>query len=226
MISKKYSIIFIDIDGVLRDICTKIKEVMFKQYQLKPEAEDDYDFAKWYPSYGEEIYDLLFDKHVKEIFGDAKPFKYAIDNLISIYKKCTYSFNDNRGKTKVYLLSKQDDQRKQITNNWLEKNAVSIIMPRIYVDSESNDKNKREKWQIINKAIDYLQNLNLNTSILFIDDSEEELNNVRKNCKRSNIDIVCIDRSYNQNWKGDRVKSFNDITIDKNMNVTIKKMKE
>ncbi len=105
-------IVAVDIDGVLRDIITKINEVYKREYPSHNIKEiKEWGLHKSYPI-GHGIYHFVFEKHAKEIFTYAKPYDYAVEFCRRLRYSAGY----------LILCSTQSLKCQKYTLEWLDLN--------------------------------------------------------------------------------------------------------
>lgn len=208
LLKRKYAQIFLDIDGVIRNVQKEIERVIFEKYKVKIENPDSYELSTQFPSLGKEVYDIIFKENVEEIYGDAEPMVGAIEKIFELHDIISYRFNPNRYGVKIFYLTRQNEQRASITNAWLDKYEIKNLFPVVYVGEEFK---YQEKSQVIEKSIKMT-----GKKCLFIDDSVDELNKVNEINDKEYVDCVCLTQPYNLNWKGYRIDSIDKLQIDRN----------
>lgn len=149
--------IILDTDGVIRNFSGRLQEV-YKSYH--PDYEivpiTDYKLEYFYPK--NEIYEFIYEKHIKEIFEDALPFEGALEFVkelkknyhvilcssqpnreaiaatIMWYNKHKVPFNDilfTETKWQYPATFLIDDSPTQIENAIKEKSKIDLVIPFI-----------------------------------------------------------------------------------------------
>ena len=104
----------IDLDNVIRDFTGKVKQVYFREHPShKLIREDIYNLVPWFPI-GKDINDFVFNKHAREIYLNAPPYKGAI-NFLHYLRKSNHL---------TIVTSQPSDLTTELTEMWISKNAL------------------------------------------------------------------------------------------------------
>lgn len=173
----------IDVDGTIKMWAEKLEEVYkkdFPNHWYRPVNEQKTYKTSNHYELGDGIFKYFQDTRANEIYLGAKPYPGAVEFM-----------REMTGKAYITIVTKQPSTKLDIlTLNWLTKNQIAFDEIRY-----TQDKSKINGLDVI------------------LDDCTENLvkisqENMRTN--RKNVFPMCMDRPWNQDWDGLRVKSYDD----------------
>lgn len=180
----------IDADGVLRDFVGKLEQVYdrevlrtgFKGFPYTVEWRQP--VTKYgiheFFSIGNNIYDFAFREHAKEIFLEAKPYPGAMEFMDKLFRDHTIIIATAQSNTSLIMY----------TTEWLDLHSIPY----------------HEFYATLNGV------KNVQADLL-LDDCTKNLIDFDENEIEFGKPIsypICMDRPWNQDWKGYRVHSFED----------------
>jgi len=191
----KYKFVFVDVDGVLRNFIAKLREVFEREFpQEKILSEKEYDLRGW-STLGDKIFPWVVEgKAAKEIFMYAPPHEDALNALKEW-------LNQEQDSVKFAIITRQRNDRIQWTRTWLNQHGINGKIPIYYTIDKAGVISTvlREESEKNGETI-------LPEKVVLIDDSPVELDNARL----VGINAVCISRSWNEDWKGERISDLSE----------------
>ena len=187
----KYKIVFVDVDGVLRDLISKMKEVFKRDFpQERIVREDDYDLTLW-STLKKDIFPWVFEGESAElIFTQAEPHHKSLEAL----KNWLDSANNY---PKFFIVSHQAGFRIGWTESWLKKHRLWGKIPLFC----TIDKLRVMRSVIAEESQKAGFEIPASQTIL-LDDNPREL----KLALQAGIDALCVNQSWNQEWDAPRIK--------------------
>ncbi len=177
--------IAIDVDGILRDFVGKLEQVFDREYDCNGRREPItkygiHEFFSVDNDYGKfDIYDFAFKENAREIFLRAKPYPGAMRFMDKLFKDHTVIIATAQSNTNLIMY----------TTEWLDLH--SIPYHEFYATLNGN------------KSID---------ADMLLDDYTKNLVDFEHGTifefDRPVRQPICMDRPWNQDWIGDRIKTF------------------
>ncbi len=187
----------IDVDGVLRDFCGSLVNVVKEKYphylkdEFKPEIEPSLDggmITEWYLANNfsctkEELQKIYWRDHADKIMGDGAPMYGAIKKMYDLF-----DWADDNNHTLVCITSQKPEARYH-TLSWLGKYGMNF--DTVYF------RKGREKWKV---NVDYL-----------VDDSPNN-HQAWVSGRGMQEGFILMDAPYNQHVKSPhRIKSLDEV---------------
>ena len=187
----------IDVDGVLRDFCGSLVNVVKEKYphylkdEFKPEVEPSLDggmITEWYLANNfsctkKELQQIYWKDHAHTIMGDGQPMYGAIKKMYDLF-----DWADENGHTLVCVTSQKAEARHH-TLTWLGKYGMNF--DTVYF------RRGREKWKV---DVDYL-----------VDDSPNNFNAWIEG-RGMEEGFILMDAPYNQHLKSNfRIKGLDQV---------------
>jgi|GEM_PF-2050580 len=188
----KYKIVFIDIDGVLRNFVAKMKEIFLRDFPHEHIIrEDRYDLREW-TSIKDRIFPWVTDTDSARII-----FTEAPEHPRSMIVFLSWLNRSDGGFPKFFIVTHQIGLRVEWTRFWLKQRSIWGKIPVFYTFDKPG----------IMKFIIEQQNVITETMIeprhcILLDDNIKEL----QGAEAIGIDTLCIDRTWNQEWPGPKIK--------------------
>lgn len=183
---------YIDIDGCLRDFVGAVDRLYKEQFpNEEPVQVDSYALNLRYPRWGEDTWDITFRQYVDRLFNfDAIPYEGAIGAV---------NWLSSQDDVIVKLLSKQDQLRQGVTDNWLDKQEIDPTIERIYI-------NEISKGEYILGEDDLL-------TTVVIDDSPDEIESVEGIVNYSIMVIRDWNKMFREAWNGLQIDDVDERTL-------------
>ena len=177
----------IDVDGVLRDFCDGLTNVVYEHYPqyLKKDfveinhwqLENNFDCTK------KDLQEIYWYKYADKIMGNSNPIYGAIEQMYNLFE---WADENNHS---VVCVTSQKEHAYHYTLSWLGKYGLNF--DTIYF------RKGREKWQT---PVDYL-----------VDDSPNNWHSWKKN-RGYESGFILMDRPYNQHLKSTcRIKELKEV---------------
>ncbi|NQS96933.1 MAG: hypothetical protein HQ591_00610 [candidate division Zixibacteria bacterium] len=192
-IESEHILVFVDIDGVLRNFVKKMKEVFADDFPgERIIREDDYDLTLW-TTIGKNIFPWVMEGGSAEnIFTQAEPHYKSLQALQNWLK--------SPGKyPKFFIVSHQVGSRIKWTEAWLKEHQLDDGLPVYY----TTDKTKVMK-SIIQSESDIMGEVIPPEKTILLDDNPKELSAAAL----ADIKTICIDRTWNQNCNAKRIRNL------------------
>ena len=188
----KYKLVFVDIDGVLRDFVAKMKEVFQEDFPNERIIREDlYDLREW-STIGDKIFPWVTDtESAGRIFADAPEHPRSMQAFQQWLDKVDGGF------PRFVIVTHQKGKRVGWTRKWLTDRGIRGRLPVYYT---------LDKPAVMESVIGEVSE-EIGTSIspqecVLLDDNISEL----EGAYRIGVNTVCISRSWNQQWKGERIE--------------------
>lgn len=194
-IELEHILVFVDIDGVLRNFVKKMKEVFAEDFPgERIIREDDYDLTLW-TTLGKNIFPWVIEGGSAErIFTQAQPHYKSLQALQNWLKS-----PDNY--PKFFIVSHQVGSRIKWTEAWLKEHQLDGGLLVYY----TTEKNKVMK-SIIQSESDIMGEVIPPEKTILLDDNPKELSAAAE----VGIRTICVDQTWNQNWDSNRIRSLSE----------------
>ena len=186
-----YKIVFIDIDGVLRDFVVMMKQVFYEDFPDEQVVREDlYDLRQW-TSIGDRMFPWVTDgKSAEKIFTQAPEHEDSVRAFQGWLERMDGGF------PKFTIVTHQRGDRINWTRQWLEERGILGRLPVFYTID------KVAVMQAVIKEISQKTGVEiLPEDCVLLDDNPTEL----AGAVEAGINVLCIDQSWNQEWEGPRL---------------------
>lgn len=194
MNKNNYKIVFIDIDGVLRDFVVMMKEVFYEDFPGEHVIREDlYDLKQW-TSIGERMFPWVTDgKSAEKIFSQAPEHEDSLQAFLGWLERMDGGF------PRFTIVTHQRGDRIKWTREWLDQRGILGRLPVFYTIDKVAVMQAVIKEVSQNTGVEVLPG-----ECVILDDNPGEL----KGAIEAGIKAVCIDQSWNQEWAGERIMNL------------------
>ncbi len=181
-----------DIDGVLRDLDQKCKEVIKRDFPKAKEKEThlgSWDIHDRYENIPVGIEDYLFYDKAEEVFTEAVPYDGAVEFIEKLHEMV------HKHNGKAFYVTQQNHRGANATLRWLADNKFPI--EGLVVVPFRDNKPYGQPGGKLSARCD-----------IIIDDNT---NHLRQHTKERGQGAIGRAQAWNSDWAGTRLNNFNDI---------------